>query len=349
MATIAKRESPSGKVSWRAIVRRTGIPTQSATFESEEAAKEWAQLVDGDAVERQNRIKLEKALEKIRKRSALEVRTFGDILGRYRDEVTPDKRGAADEVVRLNALIKSPLAKLLVEKLSTEYFAAWRDARLKIVSASTVIREINLLSHVIKIARSEWGVRLPDNPFRALRRPKSGPPRERRLRKGEEAALMLACEQTRNPFVRPVIIIALETAMRRGEIVPLDWTQVNLGRRSICLMRTKNGASRGVPLSGRAIEVFESLAPKDSGPVFPGLTTEALKLAFARAVKRAGLEDFHFHDLRHEATSRVVEKGLTVLEVAAVTGHKDLRMLQRYTHLQMEDLARKLDRHCAGA
>lgn len=188
----------------------------------------------------------------------------------------------------------------------------------------------------------------------SVRRPSNPPGRVRRLSREEEVGLRKAGEETRNPYVLPILDLALGTAMRRGEILGLEWERISFTHRSIHLVETKNGTSRGVPLSLRVMEMLLALkrvaayelgygGELNSGPVFPGLTANAFKLAFNRMVQRAGLENFRFHDLRHEATSRLFEKGLSVMEVAAITGHKDIRMLQRYTHLQIKELAAKLD------
>jgi integrase len=159
---------------------------------------------------------------------------------------------------------------------------------------------------------------------------------------GEEKRLLAACSGARNPYLLSVVRLALETAMRQGELVALRWENVDLTRRIAHLPDTKNGEARTVPLSSTSVEVLRALPRRLHGQVFPGLTTEAVKRAFARATRRAGIEDLHFHDLRHEATTRFFELGLNIMEVATITGHKDLRMLRRYTHLKAEDLAKKL-------
>ena len=130
--------------------------------------------------------------------------------------------------------------------------------------------------------------------------------------------------------------------MRQGEIVHLRWEHIDLTRRTAHLPDTKNGEPRTVPLSRAAIETLRALPRSLHGDVFPGLTTEAIKRSFSRATRRAQIVDFRFHDLRHEATTRLFERGLNIMEVSSVTGHKDLRMLRRYTHLRAEDLAQKL-------
>ena len=129
--------------------------------------------------------------------------------------------------------------------------------------------------------------------------------------------------------------------MRRGELLNLTWEHVDLDLRVAHLNMTKNEPKRDVPLSSEAINLLRSLPHDISGKVFP-LTAAALRGLWNRACRRKGITDLHFHDLRHEAPSRFFEKGLNVMEVATITGHKDLRMLQRYTHLRAEDLAKKL-------
>jgi len=128
--------------------------------------------------------------------------------------------------------------------------------------------------------------------------------------------------------------------MRRGEILQLTWDNVNLNTRTAFLPETKNGEARTVPLSENALSILKAL-PKQSDQVFD-TTAYAIRMAFGRALKRAEIDDFRFHDLRHEATSRFFEKGLNMMEVSSITGHKDLQMLKRYTHLRAEDLALKL-------
>jgi integrase len=140
-----------------------------------------------------------------------------------------------------------------------------------------------------------------------------------------------------------MVQLALETAMRQGELRRLRWEHIDLHRRTAHLPDTKNGEARTVPLSTSAVAVLRALPRALHGDLFPGVTTEAVKRSYMRAIRRAGIEGLRFHDLRHEATTRLFEKGLNIMEVASITGHKDLRMLRRYTHQKAEDLARKLD------
>ncbi|MEW9898784.1 site-specific integrase [Chitinivorax sp. PXF-14] len=337
MATITKR----GDYQWQVKIRRNGYPSQSRTFETKEAAEKWARSVEremdtGDFLDRREADK----------------NTFAAILKRYQREITPSKKCAPIEAIKIDVLLRDDIAKAKMSALSGVLLAEWRDRRLKAVSSATVNREIDIISAVISQARKEWGVHI-DNPVELIRRPPKPKGRERRLVGDEEARLMAALNEaprrpdgtygggTRNPWVKPIVVFAIETAMRRGEILALRWENVDLHRQVAHLPDTKNGDSRDVPLSRRAVETLRAIPRSISGTVFP-VTPNALKKGFERAVDRAGMDDFHFHDLRHEAASRLAEKLANVLELSAVTGHRDLRMLKRYYHPRAEDLARKL-------
>jgi integrase len=204
-----------------------------------------------------------------------------------------------------------------------------------------------VIGHLFEVARREWGIPVA-NPVKDIKAPAENKARDRRLQpelggqESEEARLLNACREARNPYLLPIVRLALETAMRQGELISLRWENVNLVRRTAHLPDTKNGEARTVPLSTIAVESLRSLPRNLNGQVFGGLTGQAVQQSFVRAVRRAGIEGLRFHDLRHEATSRLFERGLNIMEVASITGHKDLRMLRRYTHLRAEDLAKKL-------
>jgi integrase len=213
------------------------------------------------------------------------------------------------------------------------------------VAPATVIRELNTISHAIEIATREWGLWLPRNPVKIVRRPRAPAGRKRRLELGEEGRLLAACDEGRGALLKPLIILAIETAMRRSELLGLRWVDIDLTARVAHLSMTKNGESRNVPLSHRAIEVLQHLKATHAGQatrVFP-MSGNAVRLAFERLRARGQLNDLHFHDLRHEAISRLFERGLNIAEVSTISGHKELRMLQRYTHLRAADLAKRLD------
>jgi integrase len=326
MATIEKR----GQF-WRVKVRRAGLPAQTKTFNSRTHAQQWARSVESD---------LDKGIV-VDRRTAQRL-SLAEVLERYRREVTPTKRGSLDENLRLKAMAQRPFARSRMSALTSSILAAYRDERLKVVSGATVNREFSVLSHAIDTARREWDVYLPTNPCTLVRRPPQGRPRDRRLQGDEEERLLAACRGARNKWLAHFVALAIETGMRRGELLGLSWDNVDLERRTAFLPVTKNGESRGVPLSSRAATVLRGLPASSSGRVFGELTPLALRQSFNRATRRAGITGLRLHDLRHEATSRFFEKGLNVMEVASVTGHKTLQMLKRYTHLSVTDLATRL-------
>jgi integrase len=267
-----------------------------------------------------------------------------ELLTRYRDEVTPTKRGAREERSRLDGIMRRDISFRTLAKLTTSDIARYRDERLQTVAPATLIRELNTIAHALDTAVNEWGFYLPRNPVRQVRRPSPPSGRKRRLKEGEEQRLLEACDRGRTPLLKPLIILAIETGMRRGELLSLRWEDVDLQSRTAHLALTKNGESRDVPLSARATQVFTAL--KDASPrderVFP-MSGNAVRLAWEHLRVRAGSPDLHYHDLRHEAVSRLFELGLNVVEVAAISGHKELRMLARYSHLRAADLVRRLD------
>jgi len=327
MATLEKRGD-----FWRAKVRRTGFPTQSRTFDNKALAERWAREIEnemdrGDFVDR----------------TEAEKNTLAAVLKRYQKEISPTKKGADSEDYRIDSILKSRVCNTKMSALSSAQLAAYRDERLEAVSPSTVNRELNVISHAIEIARREWGIYMPENPVRLVRRPKAPRARDRRFVKDEEKRLLAECRtKSRNSYLLPVVQLAIETGMRQSEIVGLERSRIDTKKRYLVLPDTKNGEQRTVPLSPQAIRVIKALPASINGRLFPGLTTEAVKRAFKRACKRAKIEDFHFHDLRHEATSRLFELGLDIMEVASITGHKTLQMLKRYTHFRATELAKKL-------
>ena len=325
MATFRKRGTR-----WQAIVRRQGLPALTKTFSTKGDASLWARQIEHQAdiggLRDDPRV-----LAKI---------TLGDLIIRYRDEITPKKRGNRVEHAVLTALLRRQICSYSLEQLSSNHLAELRDLREMEVGAAAVNRDLSLIQHAIKIAQQEWGIPLPHNPVASVRKLKRPPGRDRRLRDGELEALIAACKTCRNTFIAPLICFAVETGMRRGEILALRWKHVDLQQATAHLPMTKNGLARTVPLTPHALEILEQL-PKDDDRVFP-MSAEAAKLAWQRLTKRAGIENLRFHDLRHEATSRFFEMGLSMPEVALITGHKDGRMLFRYTHLKAENVALKL-------
>ena len=329
MATIRKLRDR-----WQAQVRRRGVPPRAKSFDKRSDAERWARELEAEA-DRSGWVADTRLAEKT---------TLRELLTRYCAEVTPTKRGAVSERSRINSILHCPIAHRTLAKLTSSDVATYRDERLKCVAPATVVRELNTVSHAIEIATREWGLWLPRNPVKLVRRPQVPRGRTRRLQEGEEARLMLACDLGRTPLLKPLLVLALETAMRRGELLSLDWQHIDLNRCVAHLPLTKNGDSRDIPLSRRAVAILRVLIAderRDTVRVFP-VTGNSVRLAFEHLRARAGMSDLHFHDLRHEAVTRLFEKGLNIAEVSAISGHKELRMLQRYTHLRAVDLVSRL-------
>ena len=324
MATYRKR---NGK--WQAIVRHKDIGTRAKSFHTKQAAIKWAAGEERRITE--GVLGLLKPTEV----------TLGRLLQRYLIDVLPAKRGAATEGQRLQRLIRDPVSSLRVSQLTSQAIAAFRDRRL-LDGRRTCNYDLILIRHCLKIAMNEWGLMLSSNPVDRVKMPPSSSARNRRLEDGEFDRLEEAAKQTKNPHIWPIIVFAIETGMRRGEILGLRWEHVDLDRRIAFLPLTKNGSSREVPLSTKAADVLEGQGQhNDTTSPFP-VTSNRFRLAWDRLRCRAGLSDLHFHDLRHEAISRFFELGLNIPEVAVISGHKDPRMLFRYTHLRAEKIVHKL-------
>jgi integrase len=251
-------------------------------------------------------------------------------------------KGALEDTIRLKAMMRKPVARWSMANLSAVRIAAYRDERLKEVSAGTVIRELAYLSSIINHARKEWGVNVP-NPVQMVRKPQSPQSRSRVLTDDEVSKLLIALEPKgrRSHWTKPAVQLALATAMRRGELLSLRWDHVDLQNRTAFLSDTKNGESRTVPLSTAAVQVLAGLPRHISGTVIP-VKFFTLDAAFKRARKRAGLDDVRFHDLRRTAITRMAEKLPNVIELAAVSGHKSLMVLKRYYRPTASELAQKL-------
>lgn len=326
MASIRQR---SGK--WQARVIRLGFPPEAKSFDTRSEAKRWGRQIEA-AMDRG-------AYQSPAGANQVLLR---DILQRYLVEVSPTKRGYADEVIRIKALQRTKMAAYSMSQLSHVVVAGFRDARLKVVGAGAVIRDLSMLSSAISHARREWGVTAA-NPCALVRKPPAPPGRSRLLTADEEARLLHTLNPTgrRSPWMVPLVQLALETAMRRGELLALRWENIDLDAQTAYLPTTKNGTPRLVPLSSKAIKVLVPLPRLPTGFVF-GISAQTMEAAFQRARTRAGIVNLHFHDLRHTATSRMAEKLPNVIELAAVTGHRTIQMLKRYYHPSAEALAKKL-------
>lgn len=324
MATITKR----GHYQWQVRVRRIGHSPETKTFDTKAEAKRWARLIESE-IDRGVFVS----------RTEAEHTMLSEALERYLSEITPNKKGARQEANRIRALLKHPLSMRSLASIRSADIAAYRDERLRDgKSPITVNNELIIIRHLFNTARREWGLESLHNPVSDVRKPKLPPGRDRRLNGDEEERLLNAA---RYP-IKEMIIIALETGMRQGEILALEWRNVDLKRSVVTLTDTKSGDSRTVPLSQRALQTISKLPRGIDNTFFPNATNSSVSHRFQKVCKASNVEGLRFHDLRHEATSRFFELGLNPMEVSAITGHKTLVMLKRYTHLRAEDLARKL-------
>ena len=275
-------------------------------------------------------------------------------LDKYFSTVSRYKRGELQEFYRINVIKRSRLANRNMDEISSIDIAEYRDNRLsefnsrtqKPISANTVRLELALLSALYNLAKVEWGT-CSINPVENVRKPTVSSGRTRRLTTQEERQLTRYFKD-KNPELLAIFQIALETGMRQGEILSLRWEYTDLRLSVAHLPLTKNGTSRDVPLSSKARQILCDLGERphhENGYIF-SYKSSGFKSAWRVALKALAIDDLHFHDLRHEAISRFFELGtLNVMEVAAISGHKSMNMLKRYTHLRAAHLVNKLDAH----
>jgi integrase len=338
MAVIRNR----GDYQFQAIVRRRGYEEQSKTFNTKKEAQSWAVNIESEMVRGVfvSRVEAERTM-------------LCEVIERYILEVCPKHKGCYSETLRLRALARHPLGRRFMATLKPLDFARYRDDRLKIRMPATVQRELALFSAVIEVGRREWGLHI-ENPISMISKPSVRNARSRRLSPEEEILLMaeldketrepngqLAAGGVRNIWIKPLVLLALETAMRRGELLSLRWENVDLAKQVAFLPDTKNGDSRSVPLSTAAVRLLQGLPRSIDGRVF-ATSADAVKKAFSRAVVRAGLVDFHFHDTRHEATTRLARRLPNIIELAKLTGHRDVNTLKIYYIISAQELALKL-------
>lgn len=285
--------------------------------------------------------------------------TLDTLLKKYEEEVTPTKKGKRTELFRIKKLRRFRISKLpvqLVDRTSLQDFI--REGTKEGWTSNTIRKYLMLISAVFTTAVKRWGYDFT-NPIRSIEVPGNGAARTRRLEGGEYDRLLVSVKRCRNRYLPALFVLAVETAARRGELLKLDWKDVDLKASTAVLRDTKNGEDRVIPLSSLARQTLKALPRAISGPIFP-LEIHQVRSGFDAARARARrlyveectkagkdpdsnyLTGLRFHDLRREATSRLFEHGFDIMEAASVTGHKTLSMLKRYTHLRAEDLARKL-------
>ena len=267
--------------------------------------------------------------------------TLAEALDRYRREVSSRKRGSVQETSVASILAAGPLGRRTLGSLQGKDLATYRDGMIaEGYSPITIKRRLALLSHLYKVAEREWGMGGLVNPVPHVSMPRVANARTRRL-VDDELPRLLAAAVTYGGEIGPLITWAIETAMRRGEIAAMRWEHLDRKARVLLIPETKTGTPRRVPLSTAALGVLDQLPRRLDGRVW-GMRPDSISQAFERVCKAADIEGLTFHDLRHEGTSRLFEKGLGLMEVASITGHKTMQMLKRYTHLRAEDLVGRL-------
>jgi integrase len=339
MATFRKRSG-----SWQALIKKKGFGQIGRTFDTKAEAESWAKVTESEMVR-----------GVFVSRQEAENTTLSETLDRYLREVSVLKKSHRTEKIYA-ATWKKAFGSRSIASITSTDIAKYRDNRLREVSENMVRLELALLSHLFTIAVKEWGMTGLINPVMQIRKPKLPQGRDRRLLPGELDRIIAA---SGSPLLPAIVRFAIETGMRQAEIAGMTWNMVDLKKRTVTLLVTKNGDKRIVPLSTEAVRILSELDRRIDGKVW-GITSHAVAVAYRRAVSRARttyekeceekkekpdtsfLVDLTFHDLRHEAISRFFEKGFNPMEVSAITGHKTLQMLKRYTHLKAEDLAERL-------
>ena len=327
MANIRRRQGR-----WQAQVRRKGYSQVTKTFTSKEAAKRWIKAVETD-------------MERGEFKPRLDM-TVGQLIKRYQTDIIQKQKAHQSALVRCRRL-RRMLGKINLSDLSPAHLASYRDERLKSIKPNTLKRELSILSSAINTAIIDWGIPIPSNPVAMTRIPKYDDSRDRRLKDGEEEKLLAIAK----PVYRRAIIIAVETAIRRGELLNIRKSHINFDKQTLHIPETKTDTPRTIPLSTRAIKALRdqiksisdaNVVQIERGSKLFSMSSPMFRHEIHRYRVKLDMEDWRFHDLRHEATSRLFEKGLNTMEVASITGHEDLRMLKRYTHIKPESLVARL-------
>jgi len=320
MATYRKRNNK-----WNAQVRKEGQKTVSKTFTLKVDAIKWATEVE---------VQLEKDTYTDYK---LSTRTkLSELLNRYNEEVVPTLKGRVQDSSRIK-IINKGLGSLFLSELTPLLLAEYRDNRLKQLSPQSVKHELSMISRVLKKATYEWGYIL-SNGIPTVKHPTLPKGRTRRLSKEEEIELLKVAD----PYLVSIIKLLQATAMRIGELSKLKKDDIDFNKSLAVLRDTKNGESRTIPLNSIAIKALRELIKDTKTDRVLKFTPSYISKRFTKACKQAGIEGMVLHSLRHEAVSRLFEKGLNMMEVSSVSGHKDLSMLKRYTHINPETLLSRI-------
>ncbi len=260
---------------------------------------------------------------------------FEEILTRYLKEVTPRKRSPENEKTTIKALLRAKWMRLPLRDLSPSDIALYRDQRLEVVKPSTLHRQFCIFKHACRIASEEWEWESPYELFKGIKLPSIINNPIYRISNQTVAALLGSADKSRNVYIKDIIILSLETAMRRGELTALQWKDFDQDRKLLTVAQSKSGYPRTIPLTNKAMKVLN--ARKREGDRIFNASSNAVRLSFEKVRKRVGVK-LRFHDLRHEAISRFFEKGLTIPEVQSISGHRKVSSLFLYIHINKERL-----------
>ena len=341
MASFEERNLKNGKKVYRVRVCLKGQPTERATFDRLTDARKWAASIESSIREGRHF-----------KTAEAKKHTLGEIVDRYLRDVLPSKSDSMqrDQWTQLSWW-KDKIGNHLLSDIAPALIAEHRDLLLREIgmrgkkrSPASVARHMAALSHAYTIAIKEWGW-IDDNPLRKVQKPKEPRGRVRFLSDEEREKLLESCKNSEEPFLYPIVVIALSTGARKSEILNLTWADVDLQRKVAVLQQTKNDERRALPLAGEALECVKGLAGMrriDTRLLFPdgsGKKPIIIRAPWHKALKQAGIEDFRFHDLRHSAASYLAMSGASLAEIAEVLGHKTLEMVKRYSHLSEQHTA----------
>ena len=328
MASFSKRG-----MYWRAQVRTKGQEGSSRTFDTKAEAQVWARSIE-NAMDRGIFID----------NSEAQRTTLLEAIERYEKETIARKGYPQQELQRTKHWKTQPLAKRFLATLRGVDFAKYRDMRMDSGrAAATVRQELQVVSHLFETARKEWGMEGLLNPLKNIRKPSASNERDRRLAPGEFERISAELARRGNPYALPAFELAIETSLRQAMLFSLRWEWIDLGARVIRIpidfrRMANKGVPAALPLSSQAVNTLRTMPRAINGKVFD-TTTNAVVMVWKKSLRELKITGLRWHDLRHEAASRFFEKGLHPMQVAAITGHKSLNMLRRYTHLKAEDLA----------
>lgn len=329
MATIRKR---NGK--FQVQIRLKGFRSTTRTFKTKFEALTWSRTAE---------------LEKyrgpdFRTQQGCDKETVGTLLERYYIEVLSKRQWYRRECSILRRFQRSDIYNIKISELCEGDVARYRDHRLQIVKPATVVRELSIASHCLTIAQSEWGIRLSTNVFKSVRKPKIRNSRERRITQEEWDQISKIDSLRGSRSMMHIIELAVETAMRKSELLRAKWNDVDYIQSTLHIPKTKNDHPRTIPLTPRAIQIIRSLEDRKNGNEIISVNYYTLSSWWAELLKAAKIKNLRWHDLRHEGISRHFEYGLSVPEVAMISGHRNYQMLRRYTHISPARVAVKLAR-----